>query len=290
MTRAASCGPPFAIAIERGMVAKARPRPYRRFHYNSQTITLDLCCLPRAHEIGAQACALAHELALHFVDGDLTRQRAAPRRERRAYAGRLAGRHDDRHDAIRRMRFVRARDAAPGDDQAVGVARQEAAHRDVVRFAGRQALQHRARAGGIVDVDRISAARDRVVELARREYVLGGELIVAQDPARLAHADLYAALRDVRLLESGHVAAQELGDLPHLTAARPLGERQVPDVGPQYPRDARAVDAHFLFVRGSEEQDVLARQPQLARLARLAHQVPQPVHAAPLLRMLLDIR
>ena len=43
-------------------------------------------------------------------------------------------------------------------------------------------------------------------------------------------------------------------------------------------------------MRRGEEQDVLARQPQLAALARLAHQVPQAVHAAPLLRVLRHVR
>src|SRR5258705_31075 len=81
---------------------------------------------------------------------------------------------------------------------------------------GRQAVQRRARDGRIVDVYGISAARDRVVELARCEHVVGGELVVAEHAARFAHADLHAALRDVRLLESRDVAPQELGDLAHL--------------------------------------------------------------------------
>ena len=116
-----------------------------------------------------------------------------------------------------------------------------------------------------------------------------GELVVADDAPRLAHADVHSALHHVRFLEAGHVAPQELRDLAHLPAAHPFGVGEVPDVGAEHARDARAVHAHLAFVRRGEEKDVLARQLELAGRGRLAHEVPQAVHAAPLLRVLLDV-
>src|SRR5258708_22385731 len=140
------------------------------------------------------------------------------------------------------MRLVRAGDAAPGDHQALGAARHQAAQWNVVRLARRQALQHGAGAGRIVDVDRIRAARDRVVELARREDIVDGELIVTEHAPRLAHADLHAALRDVRLLEARHVAPQEFRDLAHLLAARPLGEAPIPYLRAHHARHPGTLD------------------------------------------------
>src|SRR4051812_37832736 len=59
----------------------------------------------RAGKFAPQAGALAQQLPLHILDADAARQQLAPGRERAAHARRLARGHDDRHHAIRRMRF-----------------------------------------------------------------------------------------------------------------------------------------------------------------------------------------
>src|SRR5687768_3189637 len=192
-----------------------------------------------------QARALAHELSLDQVDGDRAYRDHLLDGERGANTRGLAGGHDDRHDAVGAMGLVRAGNAAPGDDDALGMLRQQAAQRNVVGLPGRHALQQRAAALGIMDVDRVGAARDGIVELARAEDVVGRELVFAEHAPRLAHADLHAALHHVGILETRHVAAQEGGDLAHLAPAAPLRVGQVPDIRAEHARHARAVDAHL---------------------------------------------
>ncbi len=182
-----------------------------------------------------------------------------------------------------------AGDAAAGDQQVVEPPWQQTAQRDVVGLAWRQTLQDRAAALGIVDVDRIGAARDHVVELLRLENVVGGEPVIAGDPAGLAHAGMDAALGDVGLLETGHAAAKECRDLAELPAALPFGMAPVEHVGAEHPGHPRAVDADLVLVRRAEEQDVLAWQVELAGRGRLADQIPEAVHAAPLVRMLAHV-
>src|SRR5688500_12466298 len=90
---------------------------------------------------------------------------------------------------------------------------------------------------GIVYVHRVSAACDAVVELARAQHVLGGQLVIAQYATRFAHADVHAALGDVGALESRHVLAQESGDLTHLLPPAPFRITQVPDIDTEYACD-----------------------------------------------------
>src|SRR3546814_1198427 len=86
------------------------------------------------------------------------------------------------------MGLVRARDATTGDEQPVDAAWQEAAQGDVVSLARRQPLQDGALAGRIVNVDRIGAAGDRIVELASLQHVLGGQPVIADEPPAFADA------------------------------------------------------------------------------------------------------
>ena len=106
-----------------------------------------------------------------------------------------------------------AADATAGDEIPVEARGQQAAQRDVVGLASWHPAQLRAAAARVVDVDRIRATGDGVGELPGSQDVLAGELLVADDPAGLAHTDLHAALGDVGLLEAGHAPTQEADEL-----------------------------------------------------------------------------
>src|SRR3954464_6686343 len=224
------------------------------------------CCRPFGYKTFSEDRALAQELALHGAHGDVARPAPCPRGEGGADARRLARGHHDGHYTVGRMCFVAAGNAAAGHDHPLGMLGQQAAQRDVVGLAGRQALQHRAGSFWVVDVDRVGAARDRIVELARAKDVVHVQAVFAHHAPRLAHPDLNPALHHVRSLESGDVAAQECLDLAHLAPAAPLGVAQVPDVGAENPGHARAVHADLVLVRRGEEEHVLARQVEIALL------------------------
>ena len=126
------------------------------------------------------------------------------------------------------------------------------------------------------------AARDHVVELARAQDVLGGELVLPGDAPRLPHPDRHAALGEVRPLEAGHVLAQERGDLPHLPARLPLRQRQIPHVGAEHAGDPRAVDATAparaaCRRRGCPRAAAPARPPRVACRTR-SHRPCTPRH------------
>src|SRR5581483_10141416 len=106
-----------------------------------------------------------------------------------------------------------------------------------------QALQERAGAARIVNVDRIRAARDHVVELARRQHVVAGQLVIAEDAARLAHADAGTALREIRAFEARNITPQKRDDLAHLQPALPFGVAQVPHARAERAGHTRRVDA-----------------------------------------------
>ena len=94
----------------------------------------------------------------------------------------------------------------------------------------------------------------------------------------------------LRVLEARHVFAKKGRDLPHLAARPPLRLGEVPHARAEHSRDPRAVHGEISLVRRAEEEDVLPGQRQLPRRARLAHQFPQTVHAAPLVGVGLAIR
>ncbi len=176
-------------------------------------------------------------------------------------------------------------DAAARDQNPVHPPGEEAAQRDVVRLPARQPSQRGAAAARVVDVHRVGTAGDRVLEGAGREHVVARELVLAHDPARLPHADLDAALRDVGVREARHPLAQEAGDLRHLPVSRELRPGQVPHAGAEHFGDTGRVHRHLTGVGGGEEEHVLAGQVQLPGVRGGADQVPQPVHAPPLVRV-----
>ena len=120
-------------------------------------------------------------------------------------------------------------------------------------------MRRRSAAAGIVDVDRIGAARDRVVEVPRLQHVVARQRVASHDAPRLANADLRSGRRQTRVLEARHALAKELEQLHHLQPRLDLGARQVVGIERIDVDDARHVDRHFVGIGRDEERDELAR-------------------------------
>src|SRR5687767_12712909 len=67
-------------------------------------------CRRLDYKVTAQARALANQLTLNFPHIDRPGLGGVSGGQRGTNAGRLARRHDDRHHAVRAVRFMRARD------------------------------------------------------------------------------------------------------------------------------------------------------------------------------------
>ena len=80
---------------------------------------------------------------------------------------------------------------------------------------------------GDVQLDRPCGATDAVVEVAAAEHVVLGERVATANATRLADAEARRGVRQERLLEAGHVPAQERGAALRLLAAEHLAERQL---------------------------------------------------------------
>jgi hypothetical protein len=130
----------------------------------------------------AQLRALLAEHPLHVPRRDVAGLPPGLGCQRRTDTGRLARRHAHRHDPVRRVRHVGARDAAAGDEQVVDVDGQEAAQRDVEGLPLRDPPQERAGALRVVDVQRVGALRDGVAEATGGEHVVPRELVLPAEP------------------------------------------------------------------------------------------------------------
>ncbi len=109
-------------------------------------------------------------------------------RERGRGARGLAHRHARRHRACRRVRVMSRREASAGNEHALDPAGQQRAIRDAV-YAATRNVAPLGVAAGMVVLDRRAAQRHFVVEAARRQHVVAGELVVTDHAAALAHAD-----------------------------------------------------------------------------------------------------
>ena len=110
------------------------------------------------------------------------------------------------------------------------VAHDERAQRDPDRGTVGQVAPRRAvAAGAMVVLDRGAAEADLVVELARRQHVLGGHPVVAVHAARLAHADPRPEGDERGAFVAGHAIHEEPRVLERLSPSRDLELGQ--DVG-----------------------------------------------------------
>src|SRR4029079_1567868 len=102
--------------------------------------------------------------------------------------------------------------------------RYQAAVRDLVGVGGLAPVRDAA-AGPlrIVDVDRVGAAGDGVLEVAAGDQVVQGQGVLALDPAGLADSDLCRRVDQDAVVEARHVLPQEGVDLQHLPTAFDLG-------------------------------------------------------------------
>src|SRR5579862_6494561 len=81
--------------------------------------------------------------------------------------------------------------------------------------------------GWVVDVDRVRAAGDRVVERAAGQDIVAREGVLADDAARLANANLRRGGRKARMLKPRDVAPEEVEKLHRLRAGFHLRAREV---------------------------------------------------------------
>ena len=126
-----------------------------------------------------------------------------------------------------------------------------------------------------MNVDRVGAARDRVVEGACAEHVVARQGEGSDDAARFANADLGRGRGEPRVREAGHVAPEEGHQLHRLPPALHLGPRQIVGIERIDADDARHVDADLVGIRADEELDQLARHVDLAAFARALPELVQ---------------
>ena len=126
-----------------------------------------------------------------------------------------------------------------------------------------------------MNVDRIRAARDRIVETARFEHVVARERVAPDDATRFADADLRAGRGDARARKAGNALPEERQQLHHLEASFDFGARQVVGIERIDFDDARHVDGHFVGIRRDEERDEFARNVDDAVAARRLPKIAQ---------------
>ena len=128
-------------------------------------------------------------------------------------------------------------DAAAGQQQAIDLARHEAAVRNVVgidpcRTPLRTFALGLTAAAGIVDVDGKAGAADHGVRpLAAARAVVARQVLYAQDASRLADSDRHRHRGDVRLFVARRVFADEIEHLVGLLAAFEFRPREIFDLG-----------------------------------------------------------
>ncbi len=182
-------------------------------------------------------------------------------------AGRLAHDEASARDAGRGLPAVRHGRAAPGHQQVVHAQRQQHAVRQVVEAtAVRDVLPLEADVAGHVLFDHPAVHADVVVEAGAAQHVRFGQLVLAEDAARLAHAHLGRDLQQVGVLEAGGALAQELEEVHDLAAPLHLGRAQLPRVRGVH---GAAVRVGQLGHVGAPLAGVLLR-PDDGRLAREA--------------------
>src|SRR5690606_547811 len=93
-----------------------------------------------------------------------------------------------------------------------------------------------------VRLDRPAVDADRVVEVAAAEDVVLGQHVLADEAPRLADADLRRDLDDIRVLEAGRHALDELEDVPALTPPLDLAVAELAGIDAADRRAVRVLD------------------------------------------------
>ena len=128
----------------------------------------------------------------------------------------------------------------------------------------------------IVDIDRIAAAGHAVGKRAGVQQIVPRQLVLADDPAALANADLGGHHRQAAARETGHALLEETQQRHGLAARLNLGARRIVGIQRVEADDPRHVDGDFIAVRPPEQAHELARDVDLAIVERRPPQVPQP--------------
>src|SRR5262249_39232484 len=139
-----------------------------------------------------------------------------------------------------------------------------------------------------VSLDRPAVDADGVGEIGAVEHVVLAQHVFAANPPRLADADLRRDLDDVRLLEAGRGAADELESVPALAPPLDLavGELVGVDAAPRAAvgiADLGEVGAPFDRVRLRAHDRLPAREAPATALCFL-HQLRNPVPGLACLR------
>ena len=166
---------------------------------------------------------------MQFVDRNIRAAGAIARKRKvRGGAGGLA--HDEAAaaDARGRLALMRHRGAAPGHQQVVEAGRHQHAIGQVVEAARAgnvgPAPDHVARH---MVFDRPAVDADGVGKARAGKHVIGGELVMADDPAGLADAELRRDVDDIGIGEARRLAAQEFEERQRLAPAFDFARRSV---------------------------------------------------------------
>src|ERR1051325_1490710 len=157
-------------------------------------------------------------MILQLADVHIGRGHARLKREVRRAARGLPHHEARTRDARRRLAAVRHRSAAAGDEQVVDPERHQHAVGELV-VAARRALETELDVARLVLLHRPAVHANGVRKIGAVEHIVLGELMHAADAPRLANADLWGDVREVRALEARRRFADELERLPDLPAS-----------------------------------------------------------------------
>ena len=154
------------------------------------------------------------------------------------------------------------RDDAPGGDQIPHAFWNQAAIRNVVIEA--HIVRDVAGSFGIMNINRIRAARNGIRESARVRHVVTRQDIVADNTPRFAHADLGGRRDEIASRKARHLFAKELEQQHHLAAPFDFRFRQIVGVRRIQSDDSTRVHANFARAHSGEKQQLLARNRHMA--------------------------
>jgi hypothetical protein len=194
----------------------------------------------------------------------------------------VPGGHAHRLAPDRSGRLVRGRDCATGHEERVNAGRSQTSQRNAVGpfdlaeghpASGDLPSQDLRTRAEVVQVNRIGSAGHGVGKVPAGQYIVERQGVIAHDVSRLPCADLRRGVQQPRLLEAGHMTAQELQYLEHLLLGLDLGPAERDGVGSVDPVDPRCVDRDHARNRTGLNADPVAGDRQLTGRAGTRNEV-----------------
>ncbi|MDF2650363.1 MAG: hypothetical protein K0Q73_6168 [Paenibacillus sp.] len=214
----------------------------------------------------AQQGAAFPQLALEFADRDATRLALMLDSESRCRTRGLPRRHTTGGRPGGGQRLMGGGDAAASDKQIGDLLWQQAAVRNVIGAVTLHPCGCYPFAGRIVNIDRVAASGDTVVESPAADHILRLQDILSIDSARFPDADLGADGGERSALETGQLTDHKVGDHSYLLASKHFRFRQIGDIGAVKPLYASRIDQHLVLSRSGKKQNLIAVDGQIGRL------------------------